>query len=65
MICSVCREKGMTSTVLADTGSTITCAVSPSWYNEDGVLVRKKSNVITTSFRCSNGHSWTKKDACY
>lgn len=56
MICEKCKELGVTSKMFLSGGS-VTRAGTNSYYDENGKYHYHNSNVSTTSFNCSNGHS--------
>lgn len=60
MICDKCKEEGLKSTVWP--GSTMSTAMSINrYYDEDGNYHLHDGNVSSSSFSCSNGHSWSVK----
>ena len=60
MKCSECIESGKKSRVYIKM-RTKTCMSVSQYYDEDGKLVVNDPNITTTSYSCSNGHSWISK----
>lgn len=58
MICKQCQDEGCKSRVFPGT-STSTLMLCRPFYDEDGKRHHHDINVITTNYRCSNGHTWT------
>lgn len=59
MKCPQCIKENKKSIVTE--GSSIYNAVYyPNMYDEDGILIPKVSNKITTNYSCSNGHTWSQ-----
>ena len=63
MICSTCHDTGKTSRVYIGV-SRITCMASRSYYDEQGEFVPVKANTRTTTYRCTNGHTWDASEKC-
>lgn len=60
VICAACKAAGKTSRV-EEHGGTTTDMYCPPFYDEKGVRHHHDYNAITTSFSCSNGHSWVEQ----
>lgn len=60
MICQQCKDAKATSKVHAGS-SMITNAGYSAYYDEKGHHHRHDSNITTTDYTCSNGHSWQVK----
>lgn len=60
MICPRCKKEGKKSKVFVGVGSSTSLFYQP-FYDEDGELHYHDSNKTTTSYSCSNGHSWTEQ----
>lgn len=59
MKCPKCVEEGKRSRVeVVSARSTLLHA--PMAYDEDGVLQHHDPNTHTTTYRCSEGHSWVE-----
>ena len=61
MKCERCVKEGKRSTVRVEDYTRTLLAVD-SYYDEDGFGHSHDPNTSTTTYRCSNGHTW-KKDA--
>lgn len=61
MICETCKEQGLKSTISVG-GSFVTCMGSSHYFDEQGAEHRHDPNETSTSYTCSNGHSWTGKE---
>jgi hypothetical protein len=59
MVCRECRIAGMMSNVTILGGSTTLLGGNP-FYDAEGVYHSHNLNVITQSYKCSNGHEFTK-----
>jgi len=59
MICPVCKEAGLTSTVI-EMGTSSTCLGFLRYHDEAGVPHSHNPNKHTTDFRCSNGHNFVR-----
>jgi hypothetical protein len=57
MICKLCADGGKTSKVFP-IGSMTTLMSCMPYYDENGEIHHHDRNIITTSYRCSNGHMW-------
>lgn len=57
MKCPECKKLGLKSKVYVGASSTTLLAFTP-YYDEEGNYHHNDPNVITTSYTCSNGHSW-------
>jgi hypothetical protein len=58
LLCPVCQEEGLKSSVKGSDTFT-TCAGVQAYWDEDGDYHRHDPNVSTTSYSCSNGHHFT------
>ncbi len=58
MICPVCKEQGLKSTVQTN-GTMSTLMGYVSYYDEEGRLHIHNDNSITTEGRCSKDHTFT------
>jgi hypothetical protein len=59
MICAKCKEMGLKSQV--NSGSTLTTLMGTfPFYDEDGVYHDHDFNTISTDYRCTNNHNFTK-----
>lgn len=58
MICPVCKEQGLKSTVQTS-GTMSTLMGYMPYYDEDGRLHNHDDNSRITEGKCSNGHSFT------
>ncbi|GAH86400.1 unnamed protein product [marine sediment metagenome] len=59
MRCPECEKNGLKSKVYVGTSSTTLLASYP-YYDEEGNYHCDDPNTITTSYSCSNGHSWSE-----
>ena len=60
MICPVCKENNEKSSVMEGMCMT-TCMYCPSYYDEDGNYHSHDSNITTSEYHCSKGHSFSIK----
>lgn len=60
MICEECKKEGKISRVF-DEGSSSTLLNFKRYWDENGVYHVHDPNKITTSYRCSNGHTFVIK----
>ncbi len=60
MICEKCKEQGLKSRV-SEMGCSKTLLGYRPFYDENGKRHYHNPNVTTTSYKCSNGHSWETK----
>jgi hypothetical protein len=58
MKCPQCVKEGKRSVVTVG-GRFTTAMWSTPFYDEDGKRHNHDRNVITTKYRCSNGHQWS------
>lgn len=54
-ICPYCKEEGNKSK-LFESMSASTCMYSSPFYDEDGIYHNHDPNILTTDYKCSNGH---------
>lgn len=59
MICEMCREAGETSIVRV-LGTKETLIPKDHYWDEEGQEHLHNPNIVTTKFRCSNGHQITE-----
>lgn len=59
MICTQCKEKGLSSKISIGNSQT-TCLGSLPSYDENGVYHSNDPNTTTTNYECSNGHKWSE-----
>ena len=66
MLCPECVKEGKTSKVYPGC-SFCTDMYCPPFYDEAGNYHHHDRNYVTTSYRCSNGHSFNecKKNSCW
>ena len=62
MICEKCRDSGQRSTVRI-VGTKQSAMPSDCFFDEDGVEHSHNPNIATTTYRCSNGHSFEEKSS--
>jgi hypothetical protein len=60
MICAKCMEEGKKSRVSSQ-GGTVTLMYCKPYWDEDGAYHHHDSNIHTTGFKCSEGHSWIER----
>ena len=60
MICPVCKEKGLKSTLVPGMCMT-TCMYCPPYYDESGNYHSHDSNITTSEYHCSNNHFFSIK----
>lgn len=60
MKCPICQKEGKKSCVYEGI-TTSTCIYCQPYYDEEGKYHVHDLNNHTTSYNCSNGHSWTKR----
>ncbi len=60
VICNECQSQGLKSAV-QDCGSTSTMLACMPFYDEEGKHHYHNYNRVTTSFKCSNNHRFTKQ----
>lgn len=60
MICPQCREENKKSFVYSN-GSTRTLLCANEFYDEEGIWHIHDSNITTSHYSCSNGHTFDKK----
>lgn len=60
VICLKCADDGETS-IVEELGSMRTLMYSAPFYDQEGRRHHHDSNISTTGFRCSRGHSWETK----
>ena len=62
MICQKCRDLDLKSNVYPGPSYTTLIAVSPGYYDENGLYQHNSPydspNVTKTEYSCSNGHKW-------
>ena len=61
MICPKCKTEGKKSTISIG-HSMVTCAYYQPYYDEEGAYHYHDSNVRSTVYNCSNGHTMTVRD---
>lgn len=61
MICPQCKEQGLKSMVYPGPSRTTLLYCQP-FYDEKGKYHDHDMNTTTTSYQCSNGHSWEEKN---
>lgn len=61
MKCSQCIEENKKSTVSSEGCSTTLLGYGGPFYDEDGIYHDHDPNIVTTYYRCSNGHRWHEK----
>jgi hypothetical protein len=59
MICPVCKEQGLTSTLI-DHGTEVTCLGYFPYHDEAGVRHSHNPNRHSTTYTCSRGHRCTR-----
>lgn len=59
MKCPECAKEGKRSRVSVGMSST-TCMGFQAYYDEDGLYHCHDPNITTTSYSCSEGHSWSE-----
>ena len=59
VFCPQCQELGLKSCVYVGTQTATLLAAIP-YYDEDGNFHYQDPNTYTTSYSCSNGHTWAE-----
>lgn len=57
MFCLQCQKEGLKSYVFEGVSNSTLVYYQP-YYDENGNYHHNNNNKITTSYTCSNGHSW-------
>lgn len=60
IICTECQREGKTSHVYPR-GGYVTLLYCQPFYDENGRYHNHDSNMTTSAYECSNGHSWQTK----
>jgi len=61
MKCKECQEQGLKSKILESGLSFTTCMGVQHFWDEEGREHHHDPNFTRTSFKCSNGHSWSSR----